>query len=302
MIHFGFVGLMGLPNAGKSSFLNYLLKEKLSIVSNLPQSTRRSFKGLFTHKNFQIVFFDTPGFVPSEKNKVGVLTDFLISEFDKVVKKSDHLFFLISHSQKESVPFHQMLKKIENCKKPVSFLFTKSDLKISKFVSSYKTKIKKEGKNYIETSIKDKKPEKLIRFIKKAAENLPTVEEGFPYNPDLLSLDSTSDIISEFVREQCFLQLKKEIPFGLGVIVRSIKNEKNMKHIQMTIIVEKENHKAIVIGRGGQQLKKIGQKSREKIENLLGKKVFLKLHVSFKKKWTKNPNIMKELGYAHDKG
>lgn len=301
MIHFGFVGLMGLPNAGKSSFLNHLLEEKLSIVSNLPQSTRRSFRGLFTQKSFQIVFFDTPGFILPQKNKSESLNNFLVLEFEKILKESDHLILLISHSQKENPSFYKMLKTMESCKKSISFLFTKSDLKASDFVNHYKKRLKKEGKNYFETSIKDKNQEKLTQFIKKVAKGLPTLTGGFPYDSHLLSLDSISDIISEFIREQCFLELKKEIPFGLDVIVISVKDEKNMKHIQATIIVEKENHKAIVIGQGGQQLKKIGQKSRQKIENLLGKRVFLKLHVSFKKKWTKNSKIMKELGYIHVK-
>ena len=296
MIHFGFVGLIGLPNAGKSSFLNHVLGEKLSIVSSHPQSTRQSFRGVFTDKNCQIVFFDTPGFL-SPRVSQSLLTDFLIRELKKVMGKSDHLLFLISHPQRETTPFNQILEKLEKCKKPMSFLFTKSDLKASDFVNQYKTQLKKEGKSYFETSVKDKNPHELIQFIKKMASELP-MEQKFPYNPDLFSLDSTSDIVSELIREQCFLQLKKEIPFGLGIVIISIKNEKNLKHIHATIIVEKENHKAIVIGQGGQQLKKIGQKARLKIETLMGEKVFLKLHVSCKKKWTKKSGLMKDLGYG----
>ncbi len=324
MIYFGFVGLIGLPNVGKSSFLNHILGEKLSIVSGHPQSTRRSFRGVLTHKNFQIVFFDAPGFIPPRVNGAqSLLTDFLISEFEKVMKKSDHLLFLVSHRQEETLFFEKVLKKLENCKKPISFLFTKSDLKASEFVNQYKVQLKKEGNNYFETSIKDKNPRGLMDFIKKTALSLPK-EQKFPYDPSMFSLDSISDIISEFIREQCFLQLKKEVPFGLGVIVISIKNERKsmgrshrsddsglktkaheksvLKHIHASIIVEKEGHKAIVIGQGGQQLKKIGERTRLKIENLLGERVFLKLHVSCKKKWTKNPNIMKEMGYHNVRG
>ena len=117
----------------------------------------------------------------------------------------------------------------------------------------------------------------------------------------MISLDNTRDIVAEFIREPCFEQLDQEIPFSMAVIIKSYKREKGLLHIQANILVEKENHKAIVIGKGGTRLKSIGQEARKKIEELLGEKIFLGLHVAYKKNWIKNQAIMKEVGYFHDK-
>lgn len=127
-------------------------------------------------------------------------------------------------------------------------------------------------------------------------------EEHHPlYDPEMISLDRTRDIVAEFIREQCFLNLDQEIPFSSGIIIKSFKRQKGLLHIQANILIEKENHKAIVIGKNGSMLKKIGQESRKKIEELLGEKIFLGLHVTHKKNWMKRDSIMKEVGYVHDK-
>jgi GTP-binding protein Era len=293
MIHCGFVGILGLPNAGKSTFLNKVLGEKVAIISSKPQTTRQAFTGLITEKDYQLIFLDAPGFV---EPKAG-LFQFLNDEFHKVIEKSEHLLVLVSHEQKDTEIFKKFIKEIKGSQKPVSYLFTKADLPETDFVKSFKESLQGEILKTTDT-IKEKNRELLDEFLEKLSRSLP--QEHHPlYDPDMISLDRTRDIVAEFIREQCFLRLDKEIPYGLGVIIKSFKKEKGLQHIQANILVEKENHKGILIGKGGAQLKKIGQDSRKKIEELLGEKVFLGLHVAYKKNWMKNPSIMKEVGYVH---
>lgn len=296
MIHCGFVGIIGLPNAGKSTLLNRVLDEKISIVSSKPQTTRQSFTGILTQENYQIIFYDAPGFVEPKQG----LFKFLASEFEKVMEKSDHLLMMISHEQRDTEVFKQAMAKVEASGKKVSYLFSKSDLKETEFVQSLKENLKEKSVSFVEYSIKEKDLSQINQLLSEIASEMP--KEHHPlYDPEMISLERTRDIVAEFIREECFVELSKEIPFGLGVIIKSFKREKGLQHIQANIIIEKENHKAIVIGKGGQQLKKIGQGARKKIEDLLGEKIFLGLHVSHKKNWMKNQAIMKELGYKDDK-
>lgn len=288
----GFIGIIGLPNSGKSTLLNEIIEEKISIVSSKPQTTRQYLSGIKTTDDYQLIFFDAPGFVLPKKG----LFEFLAKEFDSVIEKSDHILFVISHDERDSLIFHQVLKKAENSKKPISYLFSKSDLPMNPFVKELKEKLDAEGQHTFAFSMKNGNKEELYSFLQEVASQQPE-EEAPLYDPEMISLDRTRDIVSELIREECFEQLQKEIPYGLGVIVTSFNHDKEIPHIEANIILDKESHKAIVIGKGGQQLKKIGEKSREKIEKFLGEKVFLGLHVVFRKNWMKNKRIMKEMGY-----
>ena len=295
MIHCGFVGLLGLPNAGKSTFLNKALGEKVVIISEKPQTTRKSFTGLLSNKDYQLIVLDAPGYVEPKRG----LFDYLHAEFDRVIEKSEHLIVLVANDQKNTAKFQKFWNRVEASKKPFSLLITKIDLKASDFILVLKAKLEGESKLVGEYSVRLDKKKQMDQFLTDISLTLP--QENHPlYDPDMISLDRVRDIVAEFIREQCFLQLQQEIPYGLGVIIKSYKKEKGLQHIQANILVEKENHKGILIGKGGAQLKKIGQDARAKIEELLGEKVFLGLHVSHKKNWTKNRSIMKEVGYVHE--
>lgn len=296
MIHCGFIGILGLPNVGKSTFLNSVLGEKISIVSSKPQTTRQSFTGVYSASNYQLIFLDAPGFV---EKKAG-LFNFLNAEFDRVIDKSEHLLFLISHEQKESENFLKVLEKVNNCGRPVSFLFTKVDLDPTPFVKSLKEKFVSEEKRIGTYSKMKNQTCDWPELLESVAQSMPAEHHPL-YDTDMISLDRTRDIVAEFIREECFLQLEKEIPYGVGVIIKSFKREKGLQKIEANILIEKENHKSIVIGKAGSRLKEIGLRSRKKIESLLGEKIYLGLHVSFKKNWQKNSAIMKELGYFHER-
>ena len=296
MINCGFVGLLGLPNVGKSSFLNNVLGEKISIVSNKPQTTRQAFSGIVSTKEYQLIFLDAPGYVPDKPG----LFNFLHAEFQKVIERSELLMVLISHEQRETSEFNNFYEKIKASGKPIFVLFTKTDIEPTEFVMGLKSQLKTDNKNFGEWSLHNKDKSAAESLLKEVSRDLKA--EIHPlYDPDMISLDQTRDIVAEFIREQCFLQLDKEIPFGIGIVIKSFKREKGLRHIQANILIEKENHKAIVIGKSGSRLKNIGKQARAKIEELLGEKIFLGLHVAHKKNWQKSSAIMKEVGYVHDK-
>lgn len=206
---------------------------------------------------------------------------------------------MVSHEQKECSVFKKSLERVAKSQKPVSYFFTKTDLPATPFVESLKKQFIDQGYPVVEFCLNHKYEQDHKDFLTQLAQTLP--QEDHPlYDPDMISLDKTRDIVADFIREACFLNLQKEIPYGLGVIIKSFKREKGMRHIQANILVDKDNHKAIVIGQKGSNLKSIGQLARKKIEELLGEKIFLGLYVTHKKNWQKNQNIMKEVGYLND--
>jgi GTP-binding protein Era len=297
MIHCGFVGLLGLPNAGKSTFLNRVLGEKISIVSSKPQTTRQAFSGLVTNQDYQLIFLDAPGFV---EPKAG-LFEFLSREFSRVIEKSEHLLVLISIDQSETPTLKKFLAKIEGAGRPWSVLLTKNDLDESVWVSQQRAQWTEQGKIVASYSVHDPKSNADGKsLLTQVAATLPQ-EKASLFDPEMISLDRTRDIVSEFVREACFNNVEQEIPFGLGVIIKSFKRQKGLLRIEANILVEKESHKGIVIGKGGKKLKTIGEQARRQIQELLGEKVFLGLFVTYKKNWMRNQSIMQEVGYVPDK-
>jgi GTPase len=297
MIHCGFIGLVGLPNAGKSSLLNKLIGARVSIVSSKPQTTRQSLSGVLSTDKVQLIFLDAPGFVRPQTG----LFEFLAAEFDRVIEKSELLLFLLSHDQEETEELQQALARIEKSAKPYQIVFTKADLKPTPFVLGLKIKQQEKGLNLVQVSVQDQELFAAFQdWLMARALEFPA-EPGPLYDPEMISLDRTRDLVAEVIREECFERLSKEVPFGVAVIIQSFKDQGKMPHIEANILVEKENHKGILIGQGGQQLKAIGQGARAKIEELLGSKVYLGLHVSYKKNWSRNPAIMKELGYVVDR-
>lgn len=300
MIHCGFVGIVGLPNVGKSTFLNYILKEKVSIVSHKPQTTRQAVTGVLSTEAYQLIFFDAPGLVVGQKG----FFQFLATEVEKIIEKSDHVLVLVSNDQDDAALMDSTLERLARIEKPYSFIFTKYDLPPTPFVMNLKKELDDNQVPYLNFSIHKKNDalqgEELKKFLGNLAATLPQEAEPL-YDPEMISLDATRDIVGEFIREQCFLQLGHEIPFHLAVKVNSYKKEKNILRIDATIYVEKDNHKGIVIGKKGAQLQEIGSAARKSIENLLGEKIFLGLHVVCKKNWMKNTGMLKDLGYNVDK-
>lgn len=290
----GFLGLIGQPNAGKSSLMNHLIEEKISIVTSKPQTTRRRIHGLWSTPQGQIVFVDAPGVVKAEKG----LNAFLTKEAESVMDESDALCAVVSVDESKSEDAQQIIDMVSASGKPWLALITKVDLPEKEHrILILKNMIEKKGGKAFPFTIKNKEfdREALMLEILKL---LPDSKKPL-FDEDIYTPDNIRDLAAEIVREKCFLNLHHEIPYSIAVkILKWDETSKSIPHVSMEILVAKEAHKGMVIGKQGSVLKKIGMESRQEIENLTGEKIFLDIKVSYKENWFNKEALMKELGYV----
>jgi GTP-binding protein Era len=291
----GFVGLLGLPNAGKSSVFNALVDAPLSIVTNKAQTTRRRFHGIVNSDQAQLVFVDSPGLVHGKKK----LDLFLMQEFYQIYRESDVLVWVLCPGDEKSELFSEMKDKMIQSEKPWFLIFNKADLQ-----QDFEFQ-----KNLVELSQKQKSFKGFFRFsnvksssfimkdlLQALSEPLPVSEQKL-YSEDDLTLQNLRELACEYVRESCFQFLKEEVPYLLTTQIRNYQETGVLHKIWMDVVVGKKNHLPIVVGNQASMIKKIGERSRTKIEKLVGSKVFLQLNVKVDEKWTENPQSLKEYGY-----
>jgi GTP-binding protein Era len=289
----GMVALVGLPNVGKSTLLNCLLGQKISIVSPKPQTTRNRILGIVNGEGYQIVLIDTPGLhkASSEMNRAMVrLAMESLKEVDVVLFMVDALSPI---PKKEDTPTNY-LKGVQT---PALLLLNKVDLvdkqKVLPLIAHYGNLY--DFKAIIPISaLRDDGTDLLLQEL------LKFLPEGPKLYPDNIPTDSTERfIVGEIIREKLFLCTGQEIPYSSAVVVDSFKEreDKALITIHATIFIERDSQKGIVVGRKGSKLQEIGTSARKDIEELLGQKVLLKLWVKVKKNWTKNSSFLKELGF-----
>jgi GTP-binding protein Era len=290
----GFVGLIGVPNSGKSTLMNALVGEKVSIVTSKPQTTRRRVMGLANGPDYQIVFVDAPGVVQAKSG----LNQFLQDEALDVIAQSDALIAVLNVDENDAANLETIIKMVEESGKPWLALINKTDLPQIHRPQILREKLSAKGVAVVQGSALKEGRGLAEDLIERLVAMLPA-SDGPLYDADLYTLSSTRELCAEVIRERCFDNLHQEIPFGLAVkILRFLEDEGPVLKIYAEILVAKENHRPIVVGRGAQVLKKIGTEARKEIEKLTGRKVYLDLRVSAKKNWAKNPGVMKELGYV----
>lgn len=297
----GFVGLIGLPNAGKSTLMNFLIKEKVSIVTPRPQTTRRRVHGIWTSKEAQIIFVDAPGVVTSRPG----LFEFLAHEAQEVMSESDAVLAVLSLDLKTKEEAEQILAMVKKSGKPWMAVITKADLddKSHRAVILQDMVAQMGGKSMsISCTKTDGFQDTDRNLLLSAIQELLPESQAALYDAEMYTTENMRDLACEIVREKCFLNLKDEVPYSIAVRPIEFKEDAQpVPRITLEILVAKDNHKGIVIGKGGSLLKKIGQESRKEIEKLMGQKIFLGLNVATREGWTDNKRIMKELGYLHDK-
>lgn len=293
----GFLGLIGQPNAGKSTLMNFLVEEKVSIVSAKPQTTRRRILGIWSTDQGQIVFVDAPGVVKADKG----LNAFLAKEAEEVIGASDALLAIVSVDEEKPEDAGKIIDMVAKSGKPWMGIVTKADIaEKAHRVLILKKMIEEKGGKALSISVKDSLNDKeerealLIEFL----ELLP--ESPAPlYDVELFTNENVREMVSEIIREKCFESLHQEIPYSLAVrILKFDENASPIPKIHAEIIVSKENHKAIVIGKEARVIKQIGMDARKEIEKLMGEKIFLDLNVACKPEWFENKKMMKELGYV----
>nr|WP_145930460.1 GTPase Era [Lactobacillus paragasseri]TVV04952.1 GTPase Era [Lactobacillus paragasseri] len=287
----GFVALIGRPNVGKSTLLNFLVGQKVAIMSPQPQTTRNKISGIYTDDQEQIVFIDTPG-IHKPKNK---LDDFMDKSSYSALDEVDVVLFMVEPEPagKGDQYIAELLKKI---KKPVFLVINKIDKvhpdKLLSIIDSYKNL----GDFAEIVPISASQGNNVSELIKTIAKYLPEGPQF--YDADQLTDRPEYFIVAELIREQVLKLTHEEVPHGTAVVVDRMRDHEGGKlQIEATIYVERPGQKGIIIGKKGQMLKQIGIAARQEIEALLGEKVNLRLWVKVQKNWRSDPAFLKSIGY-----
>lgn len=293
MYRSGFVSVIGRPNVGKSTLLNNIIGEKVSIISNKPQTTRNKIQCVYTDEDFQIVFLDTPG-IHKPKNK---LDEYMLKVSRSSLEEVDIIAFMVDDSIKIGPIDSYIIDQIKNISTPKILIINKIDKldqnKVKELISEYES-LKIFDDIIPISAIYNMNLETVVNVIK------TYLPEGPKYFPDDMITDQPERfIIAEIVREKALNYLEQEVPHGVAVGIDSIKKrkDKDLIDIHATIYCEKESHKGIIIGKNGRKLKGIGKSARIDIENLLGSQVNLQLWVKVEKNWREKEYKIKYLGY-----
>lgn len=292
MFKSGFVTIIGRPNVGKSTLMNRILGEKLSIVSNKPQTTRNNIQTILTSKDYQVVFVDTPG-IHKPKHKLG---EYMVNSARDSIKEVDLIIFITNPDEELGRGDKFILESLKNTKTPVFLVLNKVDETTKENVAACLAKFSQEFdfKEIIPISaLRGKNVDVLVDLM---VQNLP---EGPMYYPeDMITDVQERFIVSEIVREKALRTLRDEVPHGIAVDVIQMKQAENgTYHIEVDLICEKDSHKGIIIGKDGQSLKRIGETARYELERMLDSKVNIKIWVKVRKEWRDNKALLKELGY-----
>lgn len=294
----GMVAIVGPPNAGKSTLMNCLLGQKISIVTPKPQTTRNRILGVLNEEEYQIVLLDTPGLhksrVPLNREMVKIAMDSL-SEVDVVLFIVDiSLPVPVKEKEEKEKELADIMKQVQ-C--PAIMILNKVDLlakeKLLPMISAYSSQYPFAAVVPL-SAVKGDGTDRLV------AEILALLPVGPRYFPEDIPTDATERfLVAEIIREKVFLQTGQEIPYATAVTIESFKEDtvKQLVTIHATIVVERDSQKGIVIGKGGVKLKSIGTAARKDIERLIDSKVLLKLWVKVKKKWSEDERFLKELGF-----
>lgn len=287
----GFIGIIGRPNVGKSTLLNAILGEKIAIVSDKPQTTRNTIRGIYTEGDVQMVFLDTPG-IHKPRTKLG---EYMTGEAVHTFGDTEVLAFLVDDRLSAGPGDRYIVDMLKEVDTPKILLINKIDkMTPDEYKAIYD--------EYEELGMFDH----IIGLSAKENHNVDIVistletylEEGpFFFPPDMITDHPERFIVSEIIREKMLLYLRDELPHGVAVEIEQFKTEKNVVRIGAVIYCEKKSHKGMIIGKEGKKLKGIGKSARLDIENLLGTKVMLELWVRVKENWRDSDIMLSNFGY-----
>jgi len=285
----GFVSIIGKPNAGKSTLMNALVGEKLSIVTSKAQTTRQRILGIVNTDNYQIVFSDTPGIIKPAYELQRSMMSFVSTSLED----ADVIVFVTDI--KEKFDEEDVLKRLNNTSTPIIVLINKIDLATEDQIIS--------KKHFWNEKLR---PKEVIPISALTGTNVQQVfdlvVENLPEHPPYYEKDALTDkperfFAAEVVREKIFQNFKKEVPYSTEVVVSEFKETETIIRMRAEIFVERTSQKGIIIGKGGAALKKIGMEARQDLEKFFGKQVHIETHVKVEKDWRKRANILKRFGY-----
>ncbi|PKM52376.1 MAG: GTPase Era [Firmicutes bacterium HGW-Firmicutes-7] len=293
----GFVTIIGRPNVGKSTLMNQLIGQKISIMSNKPQTTRNRIQTIITTEQGQIIFIDTPG-IHEARHKLGnYMNETAVSTLNEV----DIVLWLVEPDKKIGKGDSYIIERLKNVSTRVILVINKIDTiekpEILEVMNAYKDKY-----DFAEiipvSALKIENVDAITNAIFKY------LEEGPQFFPeDMITDQPERQLVAELIREKALKLLQQEIPHGIAVVIDQMKDREgqNIIDIDATIVCEKDSHKGMIIGKHGEMLKKIGSMARRDMESLLGTKVNLKIWVKIKKDWRDSDFLLRNFGYSHNK-
>ena len=287
----GFAALIGRPNVGKSTLMNCLIGQKIAITSKKPQTTRNRIQTVYTSEEGQIIFVDTPG-IHKAKNKLG---DYMVHVAEHSLREVDVILWLVEPTDYIGAGEQHIIEQLKKVKIPVILVVNKIDtVKKEQLLASID--LYRKQLDFAEvvpvSALKKDNTNVLIAQIMKYLPYGPAF-----YDEDTITDQPTRQIVAELIREKVLRSIDEEIPHGVAVTIESMKYGKKLVDINATIICERDSHKGIIIGKGGQMLKKIGSMARTEIEDLLEQHVNLQLWVKVKKDWRDSDFLIKNFGY-----
>lgn len=292
----GFVAICGRPNVGKSTLMNQLIGQKIAITSSKAQTTRNRIQTVYTSSEGQIIFLDTPG-INRAKNKLG---EYMLNVAQQTLSEVDLILWLVEPTTFIGAGERYIIDALSQTKTPVILVINKTDTvtekEILEAIDTYKGVLSFSDIVPV-SALKGRNQEELIKTI------LARLPEGpMYYDEDTVTDQPERSIVAELIREQALRLLDKEIPHGIAVIIERMKErtDKPLIDIDAVIICERDSHKGIIIGKQGAMLKKIGSRSRIRMEQLLDCKVNLNLWVKVKKDWRDSDTLIRNFGYRND--
>lgn len=288
----GYVAVIGRANAGKSTLINVMVGEKVSIVSPKPQTTRDRILGVLTEDDYQIVFVDTPGIYKARN----ALTDMMMRTTETSARSVDFILYVLDGHDGIGEEDFELIRKYKGLDIPMAVAYTKIDIMPKENIPADMAKFSDANMDLDVFPVSARKGTNVRRLKEFLAANMPEGEKVF--GQDIVSDKSERFMISEIMREKILLKFDKEIPHGIAIVVNTFERQENgVYDINLDIVCERANHKAILIGKQGRAIKEVSSFARRDMEKFLGAKVFLTTYVKVKEDWRDRPNMLREYGY-----
>ncbi len=292
----GYVAVIGRANAGKSTLINVMVGEKVSIVSPKPQTTRDRILGVLTEDDYQIVFVDTPGIYKARNE----LTDRMMRSVETSARSVDYILYVVDGHDGIDEEEFTLMKKYKDLGIPMAIAYTKIDIMPKENIPLDMAKISDAGLDLDVFPVSARKGRNIKALKEFLAQQLPEGEKVF--EQEIVSDKSEKFMVAEIMREKILLKFDKEIPHGIAIVINVFRLQENgVWEINLDIVCERASHKAILIGKQGKAIKEVSSFARQDMEKFLGAKVFLTTYVKVKEDWRDRPGLLREFGYEEPK-
>ena len=295
----GYVAILGLPNVGKSTLLNALLAQKISIVNEKPQTTRKRILGILSEENYQVIFLDTPGIL----KPAYLLQEKMMDDVNRSIEDADIFILMIDvcdDPEGDKLLSLPVVRKILDSDVPVILALNKVDKIQQEVVTVMLTKFENKGSFKSIIPLAASVNYNVQKVLVEIVDLLPENPKFYP--EDIVADENERFFVSEIIREKILDLYREEIPYSVEVLINDFKErEANKDYIDAEIVVEKDSQKGIIIGKQGTAIKKLGEESRKAVEEFLGREVYLELRVKVRKNWRSDERMLRSFGYSREK-